>query len=125
VIRSKDKIKQFKGKTKAMSCLVAWHWPSLPPMTSTCSQDRGHHARGTCARRGRAIIVVVDIRRRSLLGGGLAAAAATLTGCARQGPSWNEPGPATVPVADQVSVAPSAITPAPTRAAAPSACSTP
>ncbi|GAA3340170.1 hypothetical protein GCM10020358_26720 [Amorphoplanes nipponensis] len=68
----------------------------------------------------------MDIRRRSLLGGGLAAAAATLAGCADKiGPVWNDPAP--VPVADQVSVAPSktsaALRPAPgqTRAAAPPA----
>ncbi|WP_246595433.1 serine hydrolase domain-containing protein [Actinoplanes auranticolor] len=68
----------------------------------------------------------MDIRRRSLLGGGLAAAAATLAGCGKpSAATWNEPGPGAVPVADQVSVAPSrtsaAIRPAPaqTRAAAP------
>jgi CubicO group peptidase (beta-lactamase class C family) len=69
----------------------------------------------------------VEIRRRTVLGGGLAAAAATLAGCAdRSGPVWTEPAP--VPMADQVTVAPSKAagtaakpTPAQTRAAAPPA----
>jgi CubicO group peptidase (beta-lactamase class C family) len=85
--------------------------------------------RGCCAGGGHAIIMAVEIRRRSVLGGGLAAAAVTLTGCAEQtGPVWNEPAPGAVPVAEQVSVAPSKATatvtkptPGQTRAAAPPA----
>jgi CubicO group peptidase (beta-lactamase class C family) len=69
-----------------------------------------------------------EIPRRAVLGGGLAVAAAGLTGCTDQAkPAWNEPAPAALPVADQVTVAPSrasaAAKPAPgqTRAAAPPA----
>jgi CubicO group peptidase (beta-lactamase class C family) len=77
--------------------------------------------------RRRVIIGAVTLPRRSLLGGGLAAAAVTLTGCADGAkPVWNEAAP--VPVAGQVTVAPSKASaavpkpaPAQTRAAAPPA----
>jgi serine-type D-Ala-D-Ala carboxypeptidase len=68
----------------------------------------------------------VEIRRRTVLGGGLAAAAAALGGCGDSaGPVWTEPAPTAVPVAEQVTVAPSKTstalgrpTPAQTREAA-------
>jgi CubicO group peptidase (beta-lactamase class C family) len=77
----------------------------------------------------RAIIIAVEIRRRTVLGGGLAVAAATLAGCAEPaGPVWTEPATPGVPVAGQVTVAPSKTTaavprpqPGQTRAAAPPA----
>jgi len=72
---------------------------------------------------------VVSLTRRTLLGAGLSSAAA-LAGCAEKPtPSWAEPAtaPPAVPVADQITVAPSAsaattaVTPAQSRAAAPPA----
>jgi hypothetical protein len=71
----------------------------------------------------------VSLTRRSLLGAGVSTAAIALTGCGgKTAPTWTEPAPTALPVADQISIAPpntpaAVVKPVPgqTRAAAPPA----